>query len=140
MTAATSATDEQAVRAALAEIDAGYAEGDAGRIMDHVADDARLSFVNTPTIEGREALGAYLGRLFASYDMSTHRASYADVEIHGHHAYAIGEYAVVHRPHDGGPASEIEGRVVYVLRREDGGAWRVRRFLNQYSRPPHEVA
>ena len=52
--------------------------------MDQVADDARLSFVNTPTIEGREALGAYLGRLFASYDMSTHRASYADVEIHGH--------------------------------------------------------
>ena len=28
MTAATSATDEQAVRAALAEIDAGYVEGD----------------------------------------------------------------------------------------------------------------
>ena len=133
--------DERAVRQALAEIDAGYVDGDAGRILEQVAGDARLSFVNTPTIEGRDALGAFLGRLFASFDMSTHRASYPEVEIHGHHAYAIGEYSVVHRPHDGRAGTGIEGRVVYVFRREDdGGGWRVRRCLDQYSRPPHEVA
>lgn len=132
-------TDEEAVRATLAEIDAGFAAGDPQRVLSRIADDARFGFLNTPTIEGREALRAFLERLFATFDLSTHVASYDEVEIHGHHGYAIGEYREIHRPHGGGPGSSIEGRVVYVLRRADDGAWRVTRFLNQHARPVQEV-
>ena len=135
----TSSPAHQAVNDLLHEADAAFAAGDAERWAACFEEDGRAFLLHRGAIEGRAAIREYWQPFFARLDTTDWNAATDLLEQHGDHAYAFRTYTerVLNREDDS--RTLVRGRLVYFLRREAAGAWRIRLLMNSHSHPAEPI-
>lgn len=86
-------------------------------------------------LEGRDAIQAFWQDSFARLDTSDWHPVTDLVDIHGDAAYSFRTYTERLEKHEDGSRILVRGRLVYFLRRDAAGAWRIRLIMNSHSHP-----
>jgi uncharacterized protein (TIGR02246 family) len=131
----TTAAARDAVLDLVQQADAAFAAGDATRYAALFTEDARLYLLHSEPAEGRADIEARWRAAFDRLDTSAWEPRTELVEIHGDHAAVFGTYTerLLNR-HDGS-RTLVRGRLVYWLRREADGRWRISLLMNSHSHP-----
>jgi len=129
----------QAVNDLLAEADAAFAAGDADRWAACFEDDGRVFLLHREVLEGRAAIGEFWKPFFARLDTSDWQPATDLLDIHGDDAYAFRTYTERLRNREDGSRTLVRGRLVYFLRREAAGDWRIRLLMNSHSHPMEPI-
>jgi uncharacterized protein (TIGR02246 family) len=133
-------TLEDDVHGALARWDASFAAGEAEQLAEMFAEDAQLLLLYTQPIMGRSAIRQRWAAFFARYDTSAWDVSYDVVTGRDDLAVSLGIYTETLLERATGQRTIMRGRVVYIWRRDQDGAWHITRALNSHSRPPEPLA
>lgn len=130
---------QQAVTDLLREADSAFAAGDADGWAALFDEDGRVYLLHREPLEGRAAIHEFWQASFARLDTSDWRPVTELVEVHGDHAYAFRTYTERLRHRDSGSRTLVRGRLVYFLRRNAAGAWRIRLIMNSHSHPMEPI-
>ena len=135
----SSSPAHQAVNALLLESDAAFAAGDAGRWAACFEEDGRALLLHREAVEGRAAIHEYWEPVFARLDTSDWNAATDLLELHGDHAYAFRTYTERLLNREDGSRTLVRGWLVYFMRRDGAGAWRIRLIMNSHSHPMEPI-
>lgn len=127
--------DETDVRTALKAFDRAFAAGEADALAALFTDDAQLLLLHREPIVGREAIRAEWTRAFGEWDPGAWQAEQPLVEVRGDRAHVLSIYAETLLQRSGPASVDVRGRVVFFLRRDPDGAWRISLAMNSHSRP-----
>ena len=136
----TSGPAHDAVRDLLHEADAAFAAGDADRWVACFEDDGRMFLLHREVLDGRAAIRAFWQASSARLDTSDWNPETDLIEVHGHHAYAFRTYLERLLNREDGTRTLVRGRLVYFLRRDGAGDWRIRLLMNSHSHPMEPIA
>ena len=120
---------------AISAADAAFAAGDAARYAALFTEDAGLYLLHREAAEGREAIEAFWVTEFERFDTSAWEAHTQQTEIHGDHASVFATYTERLLERGAGSRTLIRGRLIYWLRHEDDGVWRIALLMNSHSHP-----
>jgi uncharacterized protein (TIGR02246 family) len=115
---------DEGVSALLAAYDEAFAADDAEAVSALFADDARLMWPELEDIVGREAIREAFVDFVSTFHTISWQPSYQVVDVHGDRAYLLGRFAEVRELRDTGEVEHVPGRIMWICRRELGGAWR----------------
>ncbi len=132
---ARSDPDRDAVTDLLREGDSAFAAGDADHWAELFEEDGRVLLLHRMPLEGRTAIRDFWRASSARLDTSDWNPVTDLVEIHGDHVYAYRTYLERLRNREDGTRTLVRGRLVYFLRRDLAGAWRIRLLMNSHSHP-----
>ena len=135
----TSSPAHQAVNDLLLEADAAFAAGDAERWAACFEEDGRMFLLHREVLEGRAAIHEFWQASSARLDTSDWNPATDLVEVHGDHAYAFRTYTERLLNREDGSRTLVRGRLVYFLRRESTGAWRITLLMNSHSHPMEPI-
>lgn len=118
--------DVRAIHELYADWFGAMEEGDVDRILSLVTDEVILKGGGGPAVRGRDALAVALRDFL---DEFTEEVEYSvdEVEVAGEWAWARIDESTRIVPKDGRPPVTVTGMHLAVLRRDDGGGWRVAR-------------
>jgi uncharacterized protein (TIGR02246 family) len=130
---------DEAVVGLVAEADAAFAAGDAARYAALFTDDARLYILHREPAEGREAIEARWRTTFERFDTSVWEPRIELVEVRDDHASVFATYTERLRSREDGSRTLVRGRIVYWLRRDTAGRWRIALLMNSHSHPMEPI-
>ncbi len=136
----TSSPAHHAVSNLLSEADAAFAAGDADRWTACFEEDGRVFLLHREPLEGRAAIHEFWQASSARLDRSDWQPATDLLEVHGDHGYAFRTYTERLRNREDGSRIRVRGRLVYFLRRDAAGAWRIRLLMNSHSHPMEPIA
>lgn len=123
----------------LREANAAFAAGDAERWAACFAEDGRAILLHRESLDGRAAIREFWRAAFARMDTSAWEPITELVDVHGDHAYTYGTYTERLRNREDGSRTLVRGRLVYFLRRDTDGTWRIRLIMNSHSHPMEPI-
>ena len=129
----------QAVSDLMNEADAAFAAGDADRWAACFEEGGHPFLLHREPLEGRAAIRDFWEPFFARLDTSDWKPATDVLEVHGDHAYAFGTYTERLLNREDGSRTLVRGRLVYFLRRDAAGAWRIRLLMNSHSHPMEPI-
>jgi uncharacterized protein (TIGR02246 family) len=118
----------EAIKAFLDQYEAIAEEGDAETYFTLWAEDIVFMPPNEPMVEGKEAVKAWAQPLFDQFSMQE-TFSFAEIEVIGHWAFARGTYEYQATPKTEGEAIQQSGHIVYMLKRQPDGPWKIARVI-----------
>lgn len=125
--------------ATLSDFDRAFAEGDADAFAALLDDAVELHWNDQATVRGRSDVdGAFRG-VFAAFDTSAFEPTHHTIEVHADAAYVMSDFTETLRPREGGPATQIQGRLVVFWRIAQSG-WRITRILTARSAPDQQTS
>jgi uncharacterized protein (TIGR02246 family) len=130
---------EKAVADLVADADAAFAAGDAAHYAALFTDDARLYILHRDPAAGREAIEARWRITFERFDTSAWEPRTELVEVHGDHASVFATYTERLLSREDGSRTLVRGRIVYWLRRDTSGSWRIALLMNSHSHPMEPI-
>jgi len=136
----TDAAARDEVLGLVQEANAAFAAGDATRFAALFADDARLYLLHREPAEGRDAIEARWRSGFKRFDTSAWEPRTELVEITGDQASVFATYTERLLSREDGSRTLVRGRLVYWLRREADGRWRIALLMNSHSHPMEPIA
>ena len=136
----TDAAARDEVLGLVQEANAAFAAGDATRFAALFADDARLYLLHREPAEGRDAIEARWRSGFERFDTSAWEPRTELVEITGDQASVFATYTERLLSREDGSRTLVRGRLVYWLRREADGRWRIALLMNSHSHPMEPIA
>jgi uncharacterized protein (TIGR02246 family) len=122
------------------EADLAFAAGDASRYAALFTEDGRVYLLHSDPAEGRASIEARWRAAFDRLDTSAWEPRTELVEVHGDHAAVFGTYTERLLNREDGSRTLVRGRVVYWLRRESDGRWRISLLMNSHSHPMEPIA
>ena len=129
----------RAVNDLLNESDAAFAAGDADRWTACFEEDGRVFLLHREVLEGRAAIHEFWQASSARLDTSDWNPATELLEVNGDQAYAFRTYMERLRNREDGSRTLVRGRLIYFLRREATGAWRIRLLMNSHSHPAEPI-
>ena len=84
---------------------------------------------------GKGAIRPFYQSVFTEYAI-TSETRLMDVEASGDLGYFWCTYNLTATPKAGGEPLEEEGKSVFIVKREPGGAWKIARLIDNSDRPP----
>lgn len=126
-------------RAALRDMDATFAAGDADAFGGLFADDGRLLLLYREPLIGRARITAFWREAFERFDTSAWRTDHGLIEAHSQQAYAFSTYTETLVPRHAGPSQLVVGRLVSFWRRTSSEGWRIALLMNSHVRPIEEA-
>ena len=129
----------QAVNDLLHEADAAFAAGDAERWAACFDEDGRMFLLHREALEGRAAIEEFWRASSARLDTSDWNPATDLLDVNGDRAYAFRTYTERLLNREDGARTLVRGRLVYFLRREAAGAWRIRLLMNSHSHPAEPI-
>jgi uncharacterized protein (TIGR02246 family) len=132
----TQAGQEDAIRGVIADYDVALKAGDADAVMAAYTEDAVLMPSDSPALTGQEAVRAWYVALFetAAVDLDF---STDEVIVFGDWAFARVSYSGSSTPIEGASV-ELVGKAIFILQRDEGGSWKIARYLFNMDAPPSE--
>jgi uncharacterized protein (TIGR02246 family) len=121
------------------QADAAFAAGDATRYAALFTDDARMYLLHSEPAEGQSAIEARWRAAFERLDTSAWEPRTELVEVHGEHAAVFATYTERVRHRHDGTRTLVRGRLVYWLRRDADGPWRIALLMNSHSHPMEPI-
>jgi uncharacterized protein (TIGR02246 family) len=102
---------------------------DVNRLLTLVTEDVVFLPPGRPPIKGKEAVHDLYQLLFGQFNV-VQSAKNEEIQILGDWAFAWGSESLILTPRSGGPAVEMAGKGLTVLRRLADGSWRYARGIN----------
>ncbi|HUX89961.1 MAG TPA: SgcJ/EcaC family oxidoreductase [Gallionellaceae bacterium] len=127
--------DIDSIRQLAEDWRAGWFAGDAEALLSLYADDPVLMPWGQPAVFGKDAIRPLYQSVFKEYAFSSQNRV-MDVEASGDWGYFWCTYRLTATPKAGGKPLEEEGKSVFIVRREQGGAWKIARLIDNSDRAP----
>jgi uncharacterized protein (TIGR02246 family) len=121
--------DETAIRAIIADWDRAWSMNDASAAVAHYADD--YVEMRATAVVGRDAARAVYEGFAVTYTSST--STVKRLEGVGHLAYVWADYNA-RFTNSAGAARQQRGNLLWVLKKDDAGAWRIAASGSQAAR------
>jgi uncharacterized protein (TIGR02246 family) len=126
--------DPAPINALRDQYSAAYNANDAAAVANLYADDAVSMGNHQATLEGKQAIQAYLQGQFEQNTVAM-TISPQETEIAGDWAYDRGTFTITLTPKAKGKAAEDAGRYIVVLKKQADGSWKVYREIDNSSNP-----
>jgi uncharacterized protein (TIGR02246 family) len=120
---------EAAVEAALDAYVQAIRNNDIESLLGLWANDPVWIAAGAPTVRGRSAFDSVVRDNFRAFRVADVTASVEETAIAGDLAYQIGSYSETLVSMDGEPQT-IEGRFLFIWRRQADGSWRITRGVD----------
>lgn len=127
--------DMDAIKQLAEDWRSGWLAGDADTLLSLYADDPVLMPSGQPALFGKDAIRPLYLSVFKDNAIKS-QTKLMDVEVSGDLGYFWCTYALTATPKTGGESSEEEGKSVFIVKREPGGAWKIARLINNSDRAP----
>ncbi len=127
--------DIDEIKQLAADWRAGWLAGDAEALLALYADDSVLMPWGQPAVFGKDAIRPLYQSVFKEYAIKSENRL-MDVETSGDLGYFWVTYALMATPKAGGVPFEEEGKAVFIVKRENGGAWKIARLIDNSDRAP----
>lgn len=127
--------DMAAIKQLAEDWRSGWLAGDADALIALYADDPVLMPWGQPTVFGKGAIRSLYQSVFKGYAIKS-QTKLMDVEASGDLGYFWCTYALTATPKAGGESLEEEGKSVFIVKREHGGAWKIARLIDNSDRAP----
>ncbi|MEZ5286381.1 MAG: SgcJ/EcaC family oxidoreductase [Vicinamibacterales bacterium] len=137
--AADAPDDIAAINAARDAFMAAYKAGDADAIGRLYAEDAVSEPNNQPSLEGRDAIVASLKNMFEQVSVAPSLEP-DETRTLGNVGLDRGHYTVTVTPKAGAPPTTSQGRYVVIFQKDESGAWKVWRDIDNAMGVPAESA
>jgi len=111
----------------------GWRAGDADALLNLYADEPVLMPQGQPPVVGKDAIRSLYEAVLREVAIKSEGAL-MEVEVVGDLGYFWSTYKLTATPKAGGAPLESEGKSVFVVRRQQGGAWKIARLIDNSSR------
>lgn len=127
--------DIDAIKQLAEDWRSGWLTGDADALLSLYADNPVLMPWGQPAVFGKDAIRPLYQSVFKDYAIKS-QTKLMDVEVSGDLGYFWCTYALTATPKAGGASLEEEGKSVFIVKREHGGAWKIARLIDNSDRAP----
>lgn len=127
--------DIAAIRQLAEDWRCGWLAGDADALLSLFAGDPVLMPWGQPAVFGKEAIRPLYQSVFKEFAFAS-KTTLMDVEASGDLGYFWCAYTLTATPKAGGKSLEEAGKAVFIVKREDGGAWKIARLIDNSDRAP----
>ncbi len=127
--------DIDAIKQLAEDWRSGWLAGDAEALLALYADDPVLMPWGQPTVFGKAAIRSLYQPVFKEYAFKSQN-KLMNVEASGDLGYFWCTYTLTATPKAGGKSFEEEGKAVFIVKREHGGAWKIARLIDNSDRAP----
>lgn len=128
-------TQEQDIRAIeqlAADWRAGWHAGNVDALLALYADEPVLMPQGQPAVNGKPAIRRLYAEVFAHATIES-ESMLMEVETSGDWGYFWSVYKLRAIPKTGGPATQAEGKSLFVVKRARSGAWKISRLIDNSS-------
>ena len=127
--------DMDAIKQLAADWRSGWLAGDADLLLSLYGDDPVLMPWGQPALFGRDAIRASYESVFRAYAIES-ETTLMEAEVSGDLGYFWCTYRLTATSKAGGEALHENGKSVFIVRREPGGAWKIARLIDNSDRAP----
>ena len=103
---------------------------DIRQLTDMVTEDVVFLPPGLPPIRGRRAVEAMYASFFSQFRTIEQASTIEELDVVGDWAFMWGTESLTLGPVGGGPAIRLEGKGMTILKRQDDGAWKFARGIN----------
>ncbi len=135
----TQGKDIDAIKQLAEDWRSGWLAGDAEALLALYADDPVLMPWGQPAVFGKAAIRALYQPVFKEYAFKSQN-KLMDVEASGDLGYFWCTYSLTATPKAEGKSFEEEGKAVFIVKREHGGAWKIARLIDNSDRAPQTLS
>jgi uncharacterized protein (TIGR02246 family) len=130
--------DIEAIKQLAEDWRRGWLAGDADALLSLYTDDPVLMPWGQPTVFGKDAIRSLYQSVFKEYAIKN-QTRLMDVESSNDLGYFWCTYALKATPKAGGESLEEEGKSVFIVKRDHGGAWKIARLIDNSNRAPASI-
>lgn len=127
--------DIEAIKQLAEDWRSGWLAGDADALLSLYADDPVLMPSGQPAVFGKDAIRPLYQSVLKEYLFKS-QTRLMDTEVSGDLGYFWSTYKLTATPKAGGESFEEEGKSVFIVKREHGGAWKIARLIDNSDRAP----
>jgi uncharacterized protein (TIGR02246 family) len=125
--------DLQAIKQLAADWRSGWLAGDVDTLLSLYADEPVLMPQGQPAVVGKEAIRPLYEAVLSEYAIDS-ESTLMEVEASGDWGYFWATYKLTATPKAGGTGVESEGKSLFIVKRQPGGAWKISRLIDNDSR------
>jgi uncharacterized protein (TIGR02246 family) len=130
----TSRNEEiQAIKQLAADWRAGWLAGDVDALLCLYADEPVLMPQGQPAVIGKDAIRPLYQAVLKEVTIQS-EGTLMEVETSGDWGYFWSTYKLTATPKAGGAPIESEGRSLFIVKRDPGGAWKIARLIDNSTR------
>jgi len=127
--------DMDAIKQLAEDWRSGWLAGDAEALLSLYADDPVLMPSGQPAVFGKDAIRPLYQSVLKEYIFKS-QTRLTDIEASGDLGYFWSTYKLTATPKAGGESFEEEGKSVFIVKRQHGGAWKISRLIDNSDRAP----
>ncbi|MDO8262052.1 MAG: SgcJ/EcaC family oxidoreductase [Gallionella sp.] len=127
--------DIEAIKRLAEDWRSGWLAGDADALLSLYADDPVLMPSGQPAVFGKDAIRPLYQSVLKEYLFKS-QTRLMDIEVSGDLGYFWSTYKLTATPKAGGESFEEEGKSVFIVKREHGGAWKIARLIDNSDQAP----
>jgi len=125
--------DIQAIKQLAADWRSGWLAGDVDALLSLYADEPVLMPQGLPAVCGKDAIRPLYQAVLQEVSIKS-EGTLMEVEASGDWGYFWSIYRLTATPKAGGEPIESEGKSLFVVKRQPGGAWKIARLIDNSSR------
>ncbi len=125
--------DIQAIKQLAADWRSGWLAGDVDALLSLYADEPVLMPQGQPVVRGKDAIRPLYQAVFDEVTIQS-QGTLMEVEASGDWGYFWSTYKLTATPKAGGAPIESEGKSLFIVKRQPGGAWKITRLIDNSSR------
>ncbi len=129
--------DIEAIKQVAQDWRSGWLTGDAELLLSLYADDPVLMPQGQPEVVGKDAIRPLYEAALKEFNFKSETAL-QDIEASGDLGYFRVTYKLTATPKAGGESCEEDGKSLFIVKRQAGGAWKITRLIDNSSRPPSQ--
>lgn len=127
--------DVEAIKRLAQNWRCGWLTGDTELLLSLYADDPVVMPQGQAEVVGKDAIRPLYEAVLKEYDF-TSESTLQDVEASGDLGYFRVTYKLTAIPKAGGESFAEEGKSLFIVKRQAGGAWKITRLIDNSSRAP----
>lgn len=124
--------DETKIRQLAADWRAGWLAGDVELLLSLYADEPVLMPQGQTPVFGKEAIRPLYEAVLKAVAIKS-EGTLMEIAVSGDLGYFWSTYKLVATPRTGGETMESEGKSLFIVRRDAGGAWKIARLIDNCS-------
>ncbi len=125
--------DIQAIKQLAADWRSGWLAGDVDALLSLYADEPVLMPQGQLAVSGKDAIRPLYQAVLKEVAIKS-ESTLMEVEASGDWGYFWSTYKLTATPKGGGERIEGEGKSLFIVKRQPGGAWKITRLIDNSSR------
>lgn len=121
--------DLAAIRRLADDWRTGWLNGDADFLVSLFGDDPVVMPQGQPAITGKETLRSLYQSVLKEYQFQS-EGELVELEVTGDWGYFWSRYKLTATPKAGGQPIQSTGKSIFIVKRELGGRWKIRRLMD----------